>query len=303
MSKKLRKRLAKAALIIFLALNLLSYVGVYGFTHYRSPGQFSFGQIRPTSSKLPTDLGLAYVTRRIPVNRQAWLETWLVPTSNPSAKGTVLLFPGNGGSKGGQLLAPAQVLHNLGYDTLLVDFQGIGSSSGNTSTVGMREAEDVAVAVRYAQAQKLPPPLVLYGVSMGSVAILKAVAEQKVAVDAIVLELPFVRLLDAVRSRLQVLRLPSFPLAEMIVFWGSVQHRVNGFTHNPVTYARQVKCPTLILQGELDQWTSLAEIRQLFDQLKGRKQLVIFPEAGHQLLVTANQELWRRSVDQFLEAI
>jgi uncharacterized protein len=138
---------------------------------------------------------------------------------------------------------------------------------------------------------------------MGSVAILKAVAQNKVAVDAIVLELPFTRLLDAVRSRLRVLRLPPFPIAEMIVFWGSVQHRVNGFTHNPVTYAQQVKCPTLILQGELDKWTSLAEIRQLFDQLKGRKQLVIFPEAGHQLLVTADQQLWRRSVDQFLEPI
>jgi uncharacterized protein len=114
MSKRLRKRLWQAALLIFLLLNLLSYVGVYGFTHYRSPGQFGLGQARPDSSKLPSEVGLAYITQRIPVDRQAWLETWLIPASHASAQGTVLLFPGNGGSKGSQLLAPAQVLHNLG---------------------------------------------------------------------------------------------------------------------------------------------------------------------------------------------
>ncbi len=300
---KLRKLLCQVVLIIFLLFNLLPFLGVYGFTHFKSPGQLGFGLPRPTSTKRPADVGLSYVTRRIPVNQQEWLETWLIPAPHASAQGTVLLFPGKGDCKGSQLLAPAQVLHTLGYNLLLTDFRGVGGSSGNTSTLGIREAKDVALTVRYAQAQKLKSPLILYGVSMGSVAALKAVAQEKITVDALILELPFARLLDAVRSRLRVLGLPTFAIAEMIVFWGSVQHGVNGFIHNPVTYASQIHCPTLLLHGQLDKWTSTVEIKELFRNLKGVKQLVIFPNAGHQLLVTADKKLWQQTVDQFLTAI
>ena len=89
----------------------------------------------------------------------------------------------------------------------------------------------------------------------------------------------------------------------MLVFWGSVQHGFNGFTHNPVTYAKQVQCAILLLQGEDDKWIEMAEINELFQNFKGDKQLVIFPNAGHQLLVTVDKKLWQNSVEFFLESI
>jgi hypothetical protein len=62
------------------------------------------------------------------------------------------------------------------------------------------------------------------------------------------------QLLNAVKSRLQAFGIPSFPLAESIVFWGGVQHGFNGFDHNPVTFASRVKCPTLLLHGATDRF-------------------------------------------------
>lgn len=301
--RKGRKRLYQFLLVSFLVLNLLSYIGVYVLTHFSSPGHFSLGLPRPTSSKLPTDIGLEYTTQRIPMNQTEWLETWFIPVQRSQSRGTVLLFPGNAGSKAKQLLAPAQVFHALGYDALLVDFRGVGGSSGDTTTLGAREAEDVALAMRYAQRLSLKRPIVLYGVSMGTAAILKAVAQEKVKPDTIILELPFTRLLDAVRSRVKAIRMPTFPLAELLVFWGSMQHRFNGFTHNPVTYASQVRCPTLLMQGRRDRWTTVAEINQIFQNLHGSKKLIIFPTAGHDLLVTVDRNLWKQSVDQFLKNI
>jgi uncharacterized protein len=38
----------------------------------------------------------------------------------------------------------------------------------------------------------------------------------------------------------RALHIPPFPLAELIIFWGGVQHGFNAFAHNPVTYAAQV---------------------------------------------------------------
>jgi alpha-beta hydrolase superfamily lysophospholipase len=303
LGRKSRKRVFQVVLVVFLSLNALSYVGGYALTHFSSPGHLGLGLPRPTSSKLPSDVGLEYVTQRISINQTEWLETWFIPAQRPVSTGTVLLFPGNGGSKAKQLLAPTEVFHRLGYDTLLIDFRGVGGSSGNTTTLGVREAEDVALALSYAQRSNFQRPFILYGVSMGSAAILKAVAHEKINPDAVILELPFARLLDAVRSRLRAIRFPTFPMAEMLVFWGSIQHGFNGFTHNPVTYANQVQCPALLLHGRLDKWTTIAEINQIFQNLQGSKELTIFPNTGHSLLVTVDKEHWQRSVDQFLKGV
>jgi alpha-beta hydrolase superfamily lysophospholipase len=298
-----KKWIARFVLVAFVGINALAYIGAYTMTHFSSPGEFSLGLPRPHNAKIPTDIGLAYVTHRIPINHSEWLETWLIPAQPSSSKGTVLLFPGNGGSKGKQLLAPAQVFNHLKYDTLLVDFRGVGGSSGNTATLGFREAKDVALVVNYAKKLNLKQPIVLYGVSMGSAAILKAIAQEKIEPDGIILELPFTRLLNAVKSRLQARNVPSFPTAELLVLWGSVQQGFNGFAHNPVIYSKRVNCPTLVLQGKQDKWTDMTEIDELLENLRGSKQLVIFPTAGHDLLVTVDKEHWQQSVEQFIKGV
>lgn len=300
-SRKTRRYLWQFALAMFLVLNILAFAGAYLMSHFSAPGQL--GLQRPMSSKTPGDIGLAYVTQRLPFNTNEWVEAWSIPAAQDKSQGTVLLFPGNGSSKATQLLAPAKVFHDLHYDTLLVDFRGVGGSSGNTTTLGVKEAKDVALAVQYVEGLKFQRPVVLYGVSMGSAAILTAIAKENVKPDGIILELPFARSIDAVRSRVRKFHVPTFPLAELIVFWGGLQHGFNGFTHNPVTYASQVQCPTLIMQGSLDQWTSIEEIQEILQNLHGTKELLLFPNTGHTLLVTVDKALWQSGVDRFLQGM
>lgn len=295
--RKTRKRIYQFIIITFIILNILSYAGAYYLTHFNYSN-------RQVTSKKPDEIGLKYETKRISINNNEWLDTWFIPVENKS-NGTVLLFPGNNGSKAKQLLAPARVFHNLGYDTLLVDFRGLGASSGNSTTIGVRESEDVALTVNYAEQLKLQHPYILYGVSMGSAAILKAIADEdkNINPEAIILEAPFARLVNAVSSRLKAINIPTFPVTQLMVFWGGIQHGFNGFTHNPVNYASAVECPTLILQGKQDKWTSIKEINKILQNLQGSKQLVIFPDAGHDLLVTVDKQLWQRSIEKFLKGI
>lgn len=215
----------------------------------------------------------------------------------------VLLFPESGGSKGKQLLPASKVFNSLGYHALLVDFRGVGGSSGNTTTIGANEAEDVAWVMKAVRQKNLQPLIILYGVSMGSAAILRAIAHYDIVPDAIILELPFVRLLDAVRSRLREFKFPPFPFAELLVFWGGIQHGFDGFSHNPITYVEQVKCPVLIFHGQQDKWTSIKEVNGLFQKIRTPKQLVIFQDSGHQLLVTVDEILWQKSITHFLEVV
>lgn len=41
--------------------------------------------------------------------------------------------------------------------------------------------------------------------------------------------------------------------------WGGWQQGFNGFRHNPVDYARRVRVPTLLMQGDRDDRVSVAE--------------------------------------------
>jgi uncharacterized protein len=126
-----------------VVVNAIAATTAYTITHYRLPGQMGLGSPKPINTKIPTEMGLPYTTQKIPLRNGTWVETWKIPIQDGEPKGTVLLFPGSGGTKS-QLLASAKVFHALNYDALLVDFQGVGGSSGNRRTMGMKEAQDVA---------------------------------------------------------------------------------------------------------------------------------------------------------------
>ncbi len=299
----IRKRLLQTTLFAFVAVNAIAYGLAHTLTHHKSPGQIGLGVPRPVNSKSPSDVGLNYDTQRIPVHQTEWLESWWIPAPSSNPKGTVLLFPGSGGSMGRQLLAPAKAFHNLNYDALMIDFRGVGRSSGHTKTLGYREGQDVAAALQYVRLRHRKTPIVLYGVSMGSAAILSAIALEKIKPDGIILELPYNRLSDAVKIRFRELKVPEFPLAGLMVFWGGLQHGFNGFALNPIDYAKQVRCPALVLQGEKDRWIKVADIKALVQNLKGPKQLIVFPTAGHHVLVTKDKERWYRHTETFLNGL
>ena len=289
-----------AAIATVIGANILGYLGAYALTNYREKEEIALGYPRPQNKQTPQDFDLPYRRDRITIDHNQWIETWSIATSNATAKGTVVLFHGKGGSKS-SLLPAAKVFRSLGYDTILVDFRGAGGSSGNITTVGVAESQDVVTVIESLKISQSDKPLILYGISMGSAAILRAIARQDIQPDGIILELPFSSLLSAVKNRLKRSKIPAFPLGELMVFWGGMQNGFNGFAHNPIDYAQEVNCPTLILQGELDYTVDAAEIEELYDNLGVTKKLVNFENGGHQVLVTVDPLLWQNSVFNFLD--
>ena len=100
------------------------------------------------------------------------------------------------------LLKEAQALHRMGYAVLLVDFRGSGGSSGNVTTIGVDEADDVSRVWEYARLSWKDQPVIFYGQSMGSAAILRALAlHEDIRPAALVLECPFDKLRSTVANR------------------------------------------------------------------------------------------------------
>ncbi len=201
-----------------------------------------------------------------------------------------------------RLLHEARELHALGASVMLVDFRGSGGSSKSYSTLGWREAEDVAAAVDFARKHLPHSRLILYGQSMGSVAILRAIHAHDVHSDAVILESVFDTMLSAIRARFRAMGVPSFPSAELMTFWGGRQFGFNGFAHNPVDYARSLTCPALFLHGSDDPRAPEDQARRVFDASPAhRKIFVPFDGVGHGSYATIHPDAWRALVEDFLQ--
>lgn len=314
-----RKHPVRAALclmaLLLLLLNFLAFAHAHSMTHFTAAGERTkgsealsfFGKIkllatgvripRPCNDATPESLGLPFSTHRFPSRDGIGLEAWLVP--HPQSKGIVLLFHGYACCKG-RLLPEAKAFHELGYTSFLVDFRGSGGSDGSATTIGYQEADDVAAAVRFVQSQWPEQPLILYGQSMGSAAILRAICTFRLRPTAAVVECPFDSLLATVRNRFRVMGLPAFPAAQCMVLWGGMQHGFNGFGHNPAEYAKEVRCPVLQLHGEEDTRVTKEQAESIFHNLDGEKQFVVFPALGHESYVASSPQRWKRHVDLFL---
>ena len=211
----------------------------------------------------------------------------------------VIFFHGYGTDKT-RLLREARQIYAMGASVMLVDFRGSGGSSKNYATLGALEAEDVAAAAQYARGHLPHSALVLYGQSMGSAAILRAIHAHGVRPDGVILESVFDSMLGTVRNRFDAMGVPSFPAAELLVFWGGRQFGFNGFAHNPADYARSLECTALFLHGADDPRARLAEGRRVFDAAPGPKRLVAFDDVGHESCAARHPEQWRAAVRAFL---
>jgi pimeloyl-ACP methyl ester carboxylesterase len=97
------------------------------------------------------------------------------------------------------------------------------------------------------------------------------------------------------------MRVPSFPSAQLLVFWGGHQAGFNGFHHNPVDYAAAVRCPILFLHGAADPRARIEEGRRVFDAVQAVKSFKEFPLLGHENLIAAYPDKWNNAVSEFLK--
>jgi hypothetical protein len=314
------KKIIKWFLILlctcFVALNFIAYKHAYNFTHYgySDTTQVSNPQNLNKQEKLDAILNgvhnprpenftkpqLPYETIQLQSNKK--IECWYIkPTvkhKKDSIAGTVIVCHGYSGHKS-TMLGRAYAFAKLRYNSLMLDFMGSGGSQGNITTIGYYEAEQVKTAYDYLQKNGVKN-IYLFGTSMGAAAIMKAIKDYDLKPKGIILECPFGSMYEAVKARFKYLNAPSFPMAELLVFWGGAQHKFWGFSHNPTNYAKYIKTPTLLLYGNQDKVVTYQEIEKIYNSLSGEKQLKIFDNTGHEnFLEDHRKEIWLSEVSRF----
>jgi len=255
---------------------------------------------RPRNQITPIDLGLPYQTIRIARSPDVTLEAWLVPAD--PRRPLVLAFHGYATSKA-DILPSARLLHDLGHEVLLVDFYGSGGSSGSGTSLGVKEARDVAATLAHARGQWPDRPIVLYGSSMGGAAVLRAIAREGARPDAVIVEATFDTLLHTTRNRFRSMGLPATPFAEVLLFWGGLQQGVDCFDLNPAEDARVVTGPALVLHAGEDRRVRLAEAERLRLGFRSRCRFRVYPGVPHTLIAAARPDEWSRDVGTFMNDV
>jgi len=309
-TKKRIRRTLYALLLIFLLMNTVAWFHAYKFTHFDSSAKYKtqgpsnltwllkiktiflgISNPRPENNTVPR---VAYET--IKLNSNKLIECWLIKSNQH--RGTIVVFHGYGGDKS-SMLDKAYEFSNLGFQVLLVDFMGSGGSEGNQTTIGWMEAAEVKTAYRWLDSLQ-EKNIILFGTSMGAVAIMKAMADDSLKPAAIILECPFGTLLETVQTRFRSMHIPVFPMSNLLVFWGGVQNGFNAYNHQPVKFASSIHCPTLLLYGEKDEKVSKKETDDIFRNLEGPKKLVIYPLAGHSDYLVRYKSKWSNDIAGFL---
>lgn len=312
MSKKIIRIFLGLLVFIIIVINVIACNHAYNFTHFsdgnlesiKHPKDFTFGEKvnalffgvsipKPTSKNIPSK---EFTPVRI--QSEELLSAWLIRV--PQHKGVVILFHGFLGTKS-NLIAYSNAFNAKGYSTLMVDFMGSGGSTGHTTTIGFREKADVLASLRYIQSEFPNDKTILFGSSMGAVAIMKAIETYQIRPSKIILECPFGNMLTTVRKRFDMIDIPSFPFAELLLFYGGIQGDFSPFSHNPTEYAKHITIPTLLLYGVQDDKVSQEEINTIFYNLAVKeKKLVNLQNSGHEVYLNDDSEAWNQAVDTFL---
>lgn len=229
------------------------------------------------------------------------LEGWYAKADS-LPRGTIILFHGVNSAKD-KLLAEAYEFRYWGYNVLLIDFRGHGNSGGISTTVGIRETEDVKLAYSFIK-EKGEDSIFLYGVSMGAATIIKAIQEYDLRPAGTILEMPFLSMQTQFRARARLLGFRGFsekPFGFLVTGWMSVQRGTNAFKFKTTHYAKDVQCPVLMQWGVNDPLIVRKETEKIFASIgSANKKLVIYDHTGHESFLQNEPAKWRSEVEQFL---
>jgi fermentation-respiration switch protein FrsA (DUF1100 family) len=242
----------------------------------------------------PTDLPVEPV--RIHEPGSPGLAGWWLP-AHPERATVLLLHTIRADRR--SMLSRARLLRADGVSTLLVDLQAHGESPGEGITLGRRESGNVRAALAWLRSRGPGARVGVIGVSLGGAAVL--LGPQPSGFDAVVLEAVYPDVRTALENRLRIrfgVAAPVFApllLAQLRLHLGATAADLR-----PIDGIAGLGAPVLVVAGQRDRHTTLADSEALYAAARSPRELWIVPGASHQDYLAADPNGYREHVIGFL---
>ena len=297
-----------AVLLILIAIALV--LVAHSLLH---PPRMSDGKAAYVLKRLsPGDLGMRFSEMTFTVhNHRAGsaldIASWWIPHS-ASGDRTVVFVHGYADAKVGSI-AWAPTWQQLGFHVLAIDLRAHGESGGFYTTGGVLERRDLDQVLNQLRAIRPEQPrrLVLFGISFGAAVVLAA-AEGRDDLAAVVLECPFARYRNAVRTHVRIFDLPLPSLLPAVMWIGKRLSGVDLDEIQPLQLLSRVKCPLMVIQSGDDPFVPPEDAREIESALMRRPPkcgLAVYrhvPGASHLLALTIDPADYARRLGEFLRA-
>jgi hypothetical protein len=202
------------------------------------------------------------------------LEGWQCHSSGTTNRGTIVYLHGIAGNRDSAAVVVERFLPQ-GYNVIAYDARAHGSSSGELSTYGYHEKNDVRRVIADAGASGV----FLIGHSLGAAVALQAAAIEPL-VRGVVAVSTFVDLRTIATERDDVRGLPSW-----LVSWGIAQvERTGRFevdATSPLRAAASIKVPVLLVHGANDRRPPPSHSERVLAALGRHGEMIVVPGAGH----------------------
>ncbi|HEX7455735.1 MAG TPA: alpha/beta hydrolase [Gallionella sp.] len=225
----------------------------------------------------PAQVGLPYEDIHLQTSDGISLHGWYIPALQ--SRGTVLFLHGNAGNISHRLDS-VQMLHRLGYSTLIFDYRGYGNSGGAPTEQGTYQ--DAEAAWNYLTVQRHACHIVLYGESLGGSVAAWLAARQKPA--ALVIASGFTSVPELGQQLY-----PYLPVRWLV--------RIRYDTRENL---RKVAAPVLIAHSPEDEIVPFGHGRALFAAANPPRQFLELA-GGHNDGFIYMRESWVRVLGEFLD--
>lgn len=302
---KFRKRLSVAlALGLLTGVLLISYISlrrIIGRPRETPAAQVT--RLQDARTVLFEQLGGYAVT--IPSTDGVTLAGVVV--ERPHAKGTVILCHGFRGDKERMVrFLPLFTQYNL----VLFDFRSSGESSGDYSSIGCHEWQDVACVIEFVKQHSTLRTVkhrIIFGTSMGAAAAIKAAAMQEDLACALILDSPYACLREEIAHVFCMFSgLPYYPFFPVMMRMFTRFWQVEDLDMRPEEYIKKIAVPVLFIHSASDDFTLPHHSVRLY-ALAGEKnrhaRLWIGPPARHTKLYETHTAAYAAKIERFLNKI
>lgn len=245
-----------------------------------------FGQARmvyfPTRSitATPDQIGLRYEDVWLQTEDDVRIHGWYVPKEG--AHWTVLFLHGNGGNMSHRL-ETLDLLHQIGVNTLIIDYRGYGMSQGSPSEAGTY-LDAMAAWTYLSQHRAGADSTVVFGRSLGGA--IAAWLAAKVDPKGLILESTFTSVVDMAQ-----IHYPFLPA-----------RLLSRFVYDSTVLAPRIGCAALVLHSLDDEVVPFELGLKVFDALPGKKSFMEL-RGGHNHGIQATGPAYARGLQDFFDSL
>ncbi len=239
--------------------------------------------------------------------RPVKLSAWWVFRDSCRSKPTVFFLAGNAGLDPTGFEDEIRLMTKLGFNCLLLDWRGYGASTGELLTYGWFDRGDFAAVVdtlvgRYGIDTTR---MGIWGYSMGASNVV-AIAAARPEIKALLLYAPWS---DPIPMAVHYVW-RSYSVPKILLYfpvWTAIKigtWRNKGGILDPAEEAKKVRCPIMVIHGDVDDIVPPELTERLFNSLAGPKELVVIPGAHHNdLFEVIGQERYLEQLRNFFSPL